>query len=155
MQDSIDLRNQETPADFAASIRPANKVVVILLEELATWQELNVTAFLISGIATCDSGLTGRPYEDRDGNRYLPMLRQPVIVMTSNANHLATIRSKGLQRDMSIAIYTRELFATSTDEANRAAVANGWAEQLDLVGVAIYGPRNAVDRLTKGAALHG
>ena len=47
------------------------------------------------------------------------------------------------------------MFATGHDEADRAVVAAVRGADLDPVGVAVHGPRNAVDKITKGAALHG
>src|SRR5690606_17610120 len=55
------------------------KIAVVLREDLATWQRLNVTAFLASGIAA-DAQLLGAPYADADGTLYQPMFRQPVLV---------------------------------------------------------------------------
>lgn len=138
-----------------AGPRFETKVVVLLNEHLAPWQELNVTAFLMSGIAVSAEGITGEPYVDADGTRYLPMLRQPVLVMTGASDLLRTVRTKAAAReDVAVAVYTRELFATGHDEANRAAVAIVASADLDLVGVALRGPRNAVDRIVKGARLH-
>ncbi|TNM68528.1 DUF2000 family protein [Streptomyces sp. NP160] len=130
------------------------KVVIVLREGLLPWQELNVTAFLASGIAASAPGLVGEPYRDADGGTYLPMLRQPVLVMTATGEQLATARAKAARREVPTAVYTRELFSTGHDAANRAAVAAVAADDLDLVGLAVRGPRNAVDRITKGARLH-
>lgn len=138
----------------SAPVRFDTKVAVLLRSDLLPWQELNVTAFLMSGIATSAADLVGEPYRDRDDNAYLPMLRQPVLVFTAEAAHLATARTKALERGMALAIYTQELFSTPHDEANRAAVAAVPAAELDLVGIAIRGPRNGVDRITKGASKH-
>nr|WP_232488622.1 DUF2000 family protein [Brevibacterium antiquum] len=41
------------------------------------------------------------------------------------------------------------------DAANREAVAAVAAEDLNLVGIALRGPKNAVDRVVKGARMHG
>lgn len=127
----------------------------MLRDDLKAWQELNITAFLMSGIATSDAGLVGEPYLDNDGTAYLPMLRQPVLVMTADAALLARAREKATTRDdIALAVYTSDLFATSHDEANRAAVAAVRADDLDLVGIAVRGPKNVVDRLLKGARMH-
>ena len=48
------------------------KIKVILRNDLEPWQELNVTAFLMSGIARTQN-IIGEPYEDGDGVKYLPM----------------------------------------------------------------------------------
>lgn len=130
------------------------KVVVVLRDDLLPWQELNVTAFLMTGIATSAPDLTGEPYVDGDGTAYLPMLRQPVMVMSADAAALATARGRALSRDVPMAVYTRELFSTGHDDANRAAVAAVGGADLDLVGIAVRGPRNAVDRVVKGTRMH-
>lgn len=135
--------------------RFSTKVAVVLSRDLAAWQELNVTAFLMSAIATSAPGLVGETYRDGDGTEYLPMLRQPVLVMTGDTELLRTARAKAAARDdASLAVYIRELFGTGHDEANRAALAAVAAADLDLVGIALRGPRNAVDRIVKGARLH-
>ncbi|WP_281451821.1 DUF2000 family protein [Paenarthrobacter nitroguajacolicus] len=138
----------------AATARFDTKVVVVLNDDLLPWQELNVTAFLMSAIATSAPDLTGEPYRDRDGNQYLAMLRQPVLVMSAGSDLLAAVRQKALGRGIPTAVYTRELFSTSHDEANRAAVADVPADSLNLVGIALRGPRNVVDRIVKGARMH-
>lgn len=143
------------PENATAPIRFDTKVAVVLRDDLQPWQELNVTAFLMSGIATSDPELVVEPYRDADGNRYLPMLRQPVIVLTAPAALLASARAKAIDRGVPIALYTSELFASGHDAANRAAVAAVGADDLDLVGIAVHGPRNAVDRMLKGARMHG
>lgn len=140
----------------AAPVRFETKVVVVLGEGMAPWQELNVTAFLMSGVATSAPDLVGEPYRDGDGTTYLPMLREPVLVMSADAEVLRRARGKAAARDdVALAIYTRELFGTGHDEANRAAVAAVAAEELDLAGIAVRGPRNVVDRIVKGATFHG
>jgi len=55
----------------------------------------------------------------------------------------APVRKSGLWRDALIR-FTR----------NRAAVAAVATVDLDLVGMAVHGPRNAVDRVFKGARMH-
>lgn len=138
----------------SAVVRFDTRIAVLLRSDLLPWQGLNVTAFLISGITTSAEQLTGEPYCDADGNEYLPMLRQPVLVFSAERETLAAARAKALEREMAVAIYTRDLFSTTHDEANRAAVEKVAATDLDLVGIAIRGSRNAVDRITKRASKH-
>jgi hypothetical protein len=139
-----------TPSD----VRFDTKVAVVLRDDLLPWQELNVTAFLMSGIATSGPDLVGPPYEDADGVTYTSMLRQPVLVFSAGRDLVAQAHRKALDRGMTLAIYTRELFATAHDGANRAAVRAVATADLDLVGIAVRGPRNAVDRILKGARMH-
>lgn len=141
-------------APSPAPVRFDTKVVVVLRDDLLPWQELNVTAFLMSGVATSSPDLTGEPYRDLDDNEYLPMLRQPVLVLTAAADVLAAARGRALGRGIPLALYTRDLFSTGHDAANRGAVASVAAAELDVVGIALRGPRSAVDRVVKGARMH-
>ena len=124
------------------------KVAVVLEGELALWQKVNVTAFLVSGFAADDPSLVGEPYVDATGNQYLPMLRQPIVVYASDAAGVRRAYARTLAREVyQLAIFTRDLFATPNDEANRAAVAAVSEDALDLVGIAVRGPRKTVDKI--------
>jgi hypothetical protein len=130
------------------------KIAVLLREGLLPWQELNVTAFLASAVAAGVPELLGRPYEDADGTRYLAMFRQPVLVLTGPAEALARARTRALERGLPTSVFTADLFATGGDADNRAAVRAVRGADLDLVGIAVHGPRNAVDKVTRGARMH-
>jgi hypothetical protein len=140
--------------DTTAPPRFETKIALLLHEDLASWQALNVTAFLVSGITASAPGLVGDTYEDADGTTYLPMIRQPIVVFGGDSARLAATHAKALSRELTMSVYIREMFATGHDDANRAAVRAVRRADLDLVGVAVHGPRNAVDRTFKGASLH-
>ena len=130
------------------------KIAIAVRSDLATWQKLNVTAFLASGVAAGVAEAAGKPYEDGSGNRYLEMFRQPVLVYTGPGQALAAARERAVARGMPTALYTEELFETGDDDSNRAAVRAVAAESLVLAGIAVYGPRSAVDKVCRGLVLH-
>lgn len=120
----------------------------MLGDDLAVWQRANVTAFLISGIAATDSSLVGPPYVDASGNRYLPMCRQPIMVYAADRHGLRRAYERAMARGVDrLAIFTRDLFATPHDDANRAVVAAVPAAELDLVGIALHAERKIVDKV--------
>jgi hypothetical protein len=63
-------------------------------------------------------------------------------------------RSKAVDVGLTMVIYTRQMFSTGNDADNRAAVRAVGRDDLELVGVAVHGPKNAVDKTQKGAPLH-
>ncbi|MCW5748571.1 MAG: DUF2000 family protein [Alphaproteobacteria bacterium] len=130
------------------------KIALAVHQDLAVWQKLNVAAFLTSAIVGADRGLIGEPYRDASGIPYLAMSRQPILVFTGTSEDLKAAHRRALERNERIAIYTRELFATGHDEANRAAVAAVATDALDLVGLALHAERKIVDKILKGMALH-
>ncbi|HEY0578288.1 MAG TPA: DUF2000 domain-containing protein [Pseudonocardia sp.] len=135
-------------------IRFDTKIAVALRDDLQSWQRLNVTAFLVSGLAATMPELVGEPYQDADGTAYLPMFRQPVMVFAASKEVLTAAHSRALSRVVPMAVFTSDLFSTGNDRDNRAAVRAVPGADLDLVGLAVYGPRNAVDKILKGARLH-
>lgn len=130
------------------------KIAIVVRADLAAWQRLNVTAFLAGGLAGGVAGAVGEPYQDASGNTYLALFRQPVLVYEGDLEALRGVREKAVGRGMDVAVYIEEMFKTGHDEDNRAAVAGVRAEELDLVGVAVHGGRNGVDKVMKGLRLH-
>ena len=99
-------------------------------------------------------GIIGEDYLDGSGNAYLPMYRQPVLVYAADGPALARARSRALERGLPAAVYLDEMFKTGNDQDNRAAVRAVRADEMNLAGLAVYGPRNAVDKVVKGLPLH-
>jgi hypothetical protein len=135
-------------------VRFDTKIAVVLREDLEVWQRLNTTSFLVSGIAQRAPEVIGEPYEDADGTRYLPMFRQPVLVFEASKEILAAAHERAVSRDAVLAVFTADLFMTGNDRDNRAAVRAVRRQNLDLVGIAVYGPRNTIDKIVKGAHMH-
>lgn len=137
-----------------ATMRFDTKIAIAVRDDLATWQKLNVTAFLASGIAGGIGEVMGKPYEDGSGNQYLEMFRQPVVITTGDGTAIAAAHRRALSRGLPMVVFTEELLATNNDDDNRAVVRAVAADDLRLVGLAGYGPRNAIDKVFKGLSLH-
>ena len=130
------------------------KIAVVLRDDLAVWQKTNVTAFLVSGIAGTVPGVVGEPYRDASGNEYLPMFVQPVLVYEADRDALRRAHARALDRGVTTAVYTAELFGTGHDEANRVEVARVPTDELDLVGIAFRAERRTVDKIVDRLRFH-
>ena len=135
-------------------VRFDTKIAVLLRDDLEVWQRLNVTSFLVSGIGQHNPEVIGEPYADADGTGYLPMFRQPVLVFEGGKELLTKAHERAVGRGVALSVFTADLFATGNDRDNRAAVRAVPRADLDLVGIAVYGPRGAVDKIVKGARMH-
>jgi hypothetical protein len=140
--------------DSTAPVRFDTKIAILIRDDLEGWQRMNVTAFLASGIGASDPDVVGAPYADADGTAYHAMFRQPVVVFEGSKENLTASHQRALGRGLTMAVYTADMFITGHDEANRAAVRAVGRDDLDLVGIALHGPKNAVDKVMKGAHLH-
>ena len=130
------------------------KICVVVRHDLETWQKLNVTAFLAAGVAASAPDSIGQQYADGSGNLYLPILAQPVLVFAASAEHLQRTRVRALSREVSMAIYTKDMFATGNDHDNRAVVKAVAADNLDIVGLAFRAERKTFDKIVNGLKLH-
>jgi len=135
-------------------IRFDTKIAVLLRDDLEGWQRLNVTAFLVSGIGQRNPEVIGQPYADADGTEYLPMFRQPVLVFVASKETLVKSRERAVSRGVALSVFTADLFTTGNDRDNRAAVRAVRGADLDLAGLAVYGPRAVIDKIVKGSRMH-
>ncbi|WP_112827238.1 DUF2000 family protein [Rhizobium cremeum] len=131
------------------------KFVVVLREDLAAWQKLNVTAFLTSGIVAREEGIIGEPYRDAAGNIYNALCIQPIVVLSCDQETLRKIHQRSLEREVPTSLYIEEMFSTGHDAANRAVFAEFSPENAKVVGIALRADKKIVDKITKGARMHG
>jgi hypothetical protein len=129
------------------------KFAIVLREDLAVWQKLNVTAFLTSGIVAQFPEIIGEPYRDRAGNLYNPLSIQPVIVLSADGAALNAIHRRALERGVTTSAYVEEMFSTGHDVANRAVFAEFAPDDAKVVGMALRAERKLVDKITKGARM--
>ena len=130
------------------------KIAIVVRDDLATWQKLNVACFLSGGLVGAYPELAGERYVDASGQSYGRLVSQPMLIFAASREALQRTLRRALERGLSPAIYTSDLFATSNDIDNRAAVARVATAALDLVGLGLHADRKEVDKATKGLALH-
>jgi hypothetical protein len=130
------------------------RIAIILREDLATWQKLNVTAFLAGGLGGSDPTLIGTAYHDADGTHYGALIVQPILIFAGAGGDIKRAHATALDRSATLFVYTREMFSTGHDAANRAAVAAIPRADLDLVGIAVRDSKSTVAKVTKGLKLH-
>ena len=130
------------------------KIALVIRSDLASWQKMNVAAFLASGIAASYLETIGEPYEDASGNTYLALIGQPILIYGADTTALARTLDRALARGVQPALYTEEMFSTSHDAANRDAVRSVEQQKLNLVGLAIRADRKVVDKIVDKLKFH-
>ncbi len=130
------------------------KIAIVIREDLAMWQKLNVTAFLATGIIGAVPEILGQPYLDAEDNLYNRLAGQPIIVLAADAALLKTIYGRAMERRAALSLYIEDMFNTGDDAANRATVRAARPEGMNVVGLALREDRKIVDKIIKGAKLH-
>src|SRR5262249_37761163 len=118
------------------------------------WQKMNVASFLTSGIAAAFSSCIGEPYEDGSSTQYLALIGQPILIYGADRAALARALERALSRNVKPAVYTEDMFTTTHDAANRAAVKAVQRKELNLVGLAFRAERKVVDKIVDGLKFH-
>jgi hypothetical protein len=131
------------------------KIAVILRDDLAVWQKLNVACFLAGGLVGAYPELPGEQYVDASGASYGRLVRQPILVFAGSGDDLTRALRRARERGVTPSIYTAQLFATGNDVDNRAAVAAVATDALELVGMIVHADRKDVDKIVKDLKLHG
>jgi hypothetical protein len=130
------------------------KIAIVLRNNLASWQKLNVTAFLTSGIVGQYPDMIGEPYRDRAGNLYNALSVQPIIVLSADEETISAIHRRSLEREVVTSIFIEEMFTTGHDAANRAVFLEFAPEDAKVVGIAMRADKKLVDKIVKGAKMH-
>ncbi len=132
-----------------------NKIVIIVRGDLKNWQKLNVTAFLASAVAIEFPELHGRHLVTASGNKYLPFLKQPVLVYKADdVNQMQRVFKRAKERELAVGIYSSPLFETMTEQDNLKETARHTDEEQDLVGLIIYGENKKVNKAIDGLKFH-
>jgi hypothetical protein len=130
------------------------KIAVVIRTDLETWQKLNVASFLTGGIAAAFPECIGDAYEDCSGTCYLALIGQPILIYGADRAALSRALERALARNVTPALYTEDMFATTHDAANRAAVKAVGRPDLNLVGLALRAERKVVDKILDGLKFH-
>jgi hypothetical protein len=130
------------------------KIALVIRSDLEAWQKLNVAAFLTSGIAAAFPECIGEPYEDASGTLYHQLIGQPILIYGADRPALSRALERALTRGVKPAVYTEDMFTTTHDEANRAAVKAVARGDLNLVGLAVRAERKVIDKIVDGLKFH-
>src|ERR1700755_1986434 len=130
------------------------KSAVVVRTDLEPWQKLNVAAFLSGGIAATYPECIGAPYEDGSSTKYLSLIGQPIQIYGADRAALTRALERALARNVTPAVYTEDMFKTTHDEANRAAVKAVARADLNLVGIAMRAERKVIDKIVDGLKFH-
>ncbi|MFN7023088.1 MAG: DUF2000 family protein [Pseudorhizobium sp.] len=130
------------------------KIAIVLRNDLAQWQALNVTAFLTSGVVAQYPQVIGEPYRDAVGHVYNSLTIQPMVILSADQECLRVIHRRALERGIITSLYVEEMFATGHDAANREVFGRFSSDDAKVVGIAMRAEKKLVDTITKGAKLH-
>jgi hypothetical protein len=132
-----------------------NKIAIILKNDLANWQKLNVTAFLASSIAIQFPETHGISFVNASNSQFLPFIKQPILIYKADTDaELRKVFNKAKEKSLHIGIYIEPLFSTKNAEENYIEISKYTDETQVLIGIIIYGETKKVYKALGGLKLH-
>ncbi|CAI8871737.1 DUF2000 family protein [Chryseobacterium sp. IT-36CA2] len=131
------------------------KVAIVIKDDLLLWQKLNVVSFLAGSIAIKFPETHGEKFVTADQKEFLPFIKHPTLIYKADdTEKLQRAFRRSRDRELTIGIYTQQLFDTRSGEENVLEIAKHTADNLDLVGIIMYGDNKKVDKALDGLKFH-
>jgi Uncharacterized protein conserved in bacteria len=132
-----------------------NKIAIVIMDDLQTWQKLNVASFLASSVAIQFPETHGANFVNASGSEYLPFIKHPILIYKADfQSDIKRAFHRAKERDLHIGIYTEPLFATKNERENHIEIAKSSDEEQTLVGIVIYGENKQVSKALEGLKFH-
>lgn len=133
----------------------SNKIALVIKNDLAGWQKLNVASFLASSVAIQFPDTHGKEFVNASGSVYLPFIKHPILIYKADTDaEMRRAFNRARERGLAIGIYTESLFATKNEEENHVEIAKATDDDQQLVGIAVYGENKKVDKALEGLKFH-
>ena len=140
-------------ASFTAVL--TNKMVVIIAAEAPIGVALNTAALLGVGLGHHHDDSVGPDTADASGDPHIGMCAHPIPVLRAPAEQLHTIRTQAAARpDLTIHDMHQIAQQARTYEQMSTTLSGTKPEDIEYLGLALYGPRSVVDSLTGALPLY-
>lgn len=140
-------------ASFAAVL--TNKMVVVIAAEAPVGVALNTAALLGVGLGHHHDDVVGSDTADASGEPHSGMCAHPIPVLRASAEQLHDLRTQAAVRD-GVTVHDMHQIAQQarTYDQMSTTLSGTKPEDIEYLGVALYGARPVVDSLTGALPLY-
>lgn len=133
----------------------ANKMVVIVSAEAPVGVALNTAALLGVGLGHHHDDVVGEDSVDAAGGIHTGMCAHPIPVLRATPEQLHDLRAEAAARD-GITVHDMNQVAqrSRTYDQMQTTLSGTKPEDIEYLGLALYGPRRTIDSLTGALALY-
>ncbi|TCC50849.1 DUF2000 domain-containing protein [Kribbella capetownensis] len=152
-----DVRNRSRAAAHEARFPTVltNKMVVVIAAEAPVGVALNTAALLGVGLGHHHDQVVGPETEDAAGNPHTGMCAYPIPVLRASAEQLHDLRTQAAVRD-DVTVHDMHQIAqrARTYDQMSTTLSGTKPDDVEYLGLALFGPRQTVDSLTGALALY-
>jgi hypothetical protein len=133
----------------------SKKIAIVVAANLEPWQTLNTVAHIAAylGNKMTEPFDTGSSFVTKDNNTHPRNSQFPIVVLSAKPgqlkNLIKTVRDSGL----SYLGFIREMIETSDDEEIARVLSAKSDDEIEYLGIGVFGGKAGVDLLTKKFSL--
>jgi len=140
-------------ASFAVVL--TNKMVVVIAAEAPIGVAMNTAALLGVGLGHHHDDVVGPDTADASGEPHTGMCAHPIPVLRASAEQLQTLRTQAATRDGVTVHDMHQIAQQARTYTQMSTTLSGTKpDDIEYLGLALYGPRPAIDSLTGALALY-
>lgn len=125
-----------------------NKCVMVLDETLPAGLAVNTAGVLAITLGREVGEMVGTEVVDGSGERHAGITTVPVPVLKADREELREIRSRAGEEDLLVVDFTDAAQTSKTYEEYTQKMASTSSDQLGYLGVALYGDKRQINKLT-------
>lgn len=127
------------------------RISIVVRKDIEPWQVTNTIGHIAAALGNKlgSNFLTGETFTTRDG-MVLPRNSQYPIIVLSTEGKLNDWFVEVQKTNLQYIVYVRDMIDEIDDEKLETMIAGKSMADLDILGIGVFGPNEAVKALTKG-----
>lgn len=163
-RDKMEVKEMETSQETKKLIKPkvtaggqdfSKKLVVVVNKELPQWQVLNTVGHISAYVGNkMDTTFdTGKSFDTKDKTPHPRNTQYPIIVLSAKVGQLTNLAAKVRESGLLYHGFIREMIETTDDREIEKILSEKNENDIEYLGVGIFGSNEEVEKLTKNYSL--
>ncbi len=123
------------------------KIAIVLNETLGPGYLANATACIASGLFNGERDILGQQIEGNNFT-YIPITKIPILILKQNKKPWKELLERAKKNKLKYMVFTREGQSTTSYEEYIKNVVGKSIEQVDIIGLGVFGDDNYVTKFS-------
>lgn len=131
------------------------RIVIVLATHLAGWEALNTVAHISAYIGNkmTEPFESGSAFVTKDGKQHARNSQFPIILLSAKPAQIKRLIAAVQDSGLLFHVFIREMIETSDDQEIMEILRNKLDENVECLGIGIFGEKRELDLLTKKFSL--
>jgi len=128
----------------------SKKMTIVLREDVASWQLTNTIGHIAAylGNKMSEPFDTGEYFVSKDGVNFPRNSQFPIVVLQATKDGLRDLATKLHNTHLSWIVYVQEMIDMVDDEELEKALKAVPSEEMNILGIGVFGPKDELKELT-------